>query len=221
MIAIERAHTPNFERGRKGFKPEAFVIHVTEGSAASALDWFSRRKAGVSAHYLVTRQGKVYQFVGDEDTAWHAGRIKNPRWNLLKPGINPNLYTIGIEHEGSASDTWTPKQLAASAELIINRAKKHAILITREKLVEHRLIYSGKTCPGNLDVDRLHAEIILKLSRESSVPRPGEKRWSNYFGEYLILTNYVSDDEWYYARESDLKRQGIRASTPWSLMPER
>ncbi|RLG70037.1 MAG: N-acetylmuramoyl-L-alanine amidase, partial [Candidatus Iainarchaeum archaeon] len=92
--------SPNFWKGRRGFKPEAIVIHITEGTASSTIDWFTRIESQVSSHYLIDRSGKVYQFVKEEDTAWHAGKVVQASWKLLKQGVNPNFYTIGIELEG-------------------------------------------------------------------------------------------------------------------------
>lgn len=216
-LTIERAPTPNFAKGRQGYKPEAFVIHVTEGKAEGTLSWFASSKSGVSAHYLVLKDGGIVQFVDDADTAWHAGRVDQPSWPLLKPRVNPNLYTIGVEHEGGKTDTWTQPQLRSSAALILDRAAAHRIPLHRERLVEHNRIFKGKSCPGGLNVNSLFAEISRQA--QASAPKPGDRVRSEYFGENLILTSYVSDREWYFVRESELRRMGVRAATAWSQMP--
>jgi len=82
------------------------VIHTTEGTAQSAIDWFKNPASGVSAHYVISRQGTVYQLVRDEDIAYHAGN-----WAY-------NQRSIGIEHERYGANNWTEAQFAASVELV-------------------------------------------------------------------------------------------------------
>lgn len=47
---------------------------------------------GVSAHYLIDRQGNIYQLVKDSDIAYHAGRSRLPNGDT-----NVNASSIGIE----------------------------------------------------------------------------------------------------------------------------
>lgn len=99
-MAIQWIGSPNRDKGREGFRPEAIVIHIMEGTLQGTDAWFSNEESGVSAHYAIGKYGESHQYVGESDRAWHAGRIVSPTWRLLKPDINPNWYTIGIEHEG-------------------------------------------------------------------------------------------------------------------------
>jgi N-acetylmuramoyl-L-alanine amidase len=139
----------NFLHGRPGsLHPAAIVIHISEGSLVSADAWFNNDSAQVSAHYCVGRAGEVHQYVSEEDTAYHAGSPVNPTWPLLRPHVNPNFYTVGIEHEGRAQDEWTEVQYAASAQLVLDIARRWAIPIDAEHIVMHREIRGNKTCPG-------------------------------------------------------------------------
>jgi N-acetylmuramoyl-L-alanine amidase len=95
-------------KGRGGFRPEAVVIHVMEGTLVGTDSWFNNPASKVSAHYGVGRDGTIHQYVSETDTAFHAGRRSKPTWGLIKDGINPNLYTIGIEHEGDGGSAWPP-----------------------------------------------------------------------------------------------------------------
>ncbi len=90
------------------------VIHTTgitesfdEGSVKNS---FNSSSHLASAHYMITRTGKVIQFVRDRDVAWHAGNY------------DYNLRSIGIEHEGYANDpnvyTKYPAMADASAKLV-------------------------------------------------------------------------------------------------------
>jgi N-acetyl-anhydromuramyl-L-alanine amidase AmpD len=87
----------------------AVTIHDVEGSYAGCISWFNNCAAGVSAHYVVrSSDGQITQMVYEADKAWHVG--------------SANPYTIGIEHEGYASQTgwYTNAMYAASANLCID-----------------------------------------------------------------------------------------------------
>jgi N-acetyl-anhydromuramyl-L-alanine amidase AmpD len=223
MIHITPLLIPgNHATGRSGHRPEALVIHVMEGTMESTLSWFRSPASKVSAHYGVSRAGEVVQYVRDEDTAWHAGRVLRPTAEMVleRPGVNPNLWTIGIEHEGGAEQEPTHVQLTASSELMQDLSTRWEIPLDLRHVIPHRAIYAAKTCPGRIDVGTL-VEMATSGARgpASSAPAPGSRRWSNYLGEYVILTRYVSDREWYFVRESELRKMGERASAAWSEMP--
>jgi hypothetical protein len=220
----------NHASGRSGHRPEALVIHVMEGTMESTLSWFRSPVSKVSAHYGVSRAGEVVQYVRDEDTAWHAGRVLRPTAEMVleRPGVNPNLWTIGIEHEGGADQEPTSVQLAASAELMAMLADRWTIPLDLRHVIPHRAIFAAKTCPGRIDVGTLVelatrdggvAEAGTGAASGATAPVPGTRRWSDYLGEYVILTRYVNDRDWYFVRESELRKTGERASAAWSEMP--
>lgn len=151
----------NFTAGRRKFQPEAIVIHIMEGTLAGTDSWFGNRISNVSAHYGIGKNGEVHQYVQETDTAWHAGRVNNPSWSGMKRTtsgmyINPNLYTIGIEHEGNENTEWTDSTYAASSAMIKDIAMRWKIPMDRVHVIGHHEIYSLKTCPGNkVDLNKL------------------------------------------------------------------
>ncbi|HYX54186.1 MAG TPA: peptidoglycan recognition family protein [Candidatus Limnocylindrales bacterium] len=141
----------NFRPGRPlGFKPEAIVIHIAVGSLPSVDSQFNNPASKVSAHYCVGKKGQVHQYVHETDTAFHAGIVVNPSWPLLKPDVNPNFYTIGIEHEGLPDDVWPESQLATSAALVSAIAQRWNIPLDDQHVIRHHQIRASKTCPGNV-----------------------------------------------------------------------
>ena len=110
---IEKVNTPNFIKGRKGKKILAIVNHITAGLMPGTLSWMQNPAAKVSAHYLVTKTGKIYQLVDEEDTAFGAGIVNKPDW-ILYDGTNPNFYTLSIEHEALAGEALTDIQYQAT-----------------------------------------------------------------------------------------------------------
>jgi len=143
------ARAGNFTVGRRGFTPQAIVIHIMAGTMQSTRNWFNNPAATVSAHYGVGRDGSIEQYVHENDTAHHAGIVDRPSWPLLKPGVNPNYYTIGVEHEGTGAETsWPDAQLAASRALAVIIARRWNIPLDADHIVLHHQIRFGKTCPG-------------------------------------------------------------------------
>jgi len=153
-------------RGRKGYKPDAVVVHIMEGTLRGTDAWFNDLRSKVSAHYGVGKNGEVHQYVHEADTAWHAGRkTSDATWKLLRRTPNPNYYTIGIEHEGKADEPWTDAMYRASAYLIRDICTRWSIPMDRDHIVGHREIYPRKTCPG----DGVDLERLVRLVREEAV----------------------------------------------------
>lgn len=153
---------------RRGRTPLAIVNHIVEGTAQSCISWFtSPNNNGSSTHFLVGKDGRVYQFVAIEDNAWGNGialsAIPQATSNLVKsrPNDNPNWYSVSIEHEGRHAETQgelTSKQLASTIMLhsyIINYVKekyKTTIPANRAHIIGHNEISPREkpNCPGNL-----------------------------------------------------------------------
>jgi N-acetylmuramoyl-L-alanine amidase len=153
--------SPHHTSGRKKYRPEAIVIHIMEGTLSGTDSWFRDSRSKVSAHYGIGKKGEIHQYVSEMNTAWHAGRVNAPTWALIKSAgnglyINPNYYTIGIEHEGSEETDWTEEMYKASADLIKDISNRWNIPLDRNHIIGHNEIYSLKTCPGfKVDMNRL------------------------------------------------------------------
>lgn len=174
MNIIEKK-SPNFWSGRKGYRPEAVVIHIMDGTLVGTDSWFANTTSQVSAHYGIGKNGEVHQYVQENDAAWHAGRVDAPVWKLIKPNINPNLYTIGIEHEGKPDDVWTDAMKQSSATLIREICQRWQIPIDRDHIVGHFEIFSKKpNCPATKK--RILDELVALAGQQSpSSPSPVEE----------------------------------------------
>lgn len=107
---------------------DMIVIHVTQGSFASAINWFMDPAAGVSSHYTIrASDGFIGQSVREKDVARHAG---NPSYNRT---------SIGIEHEGYVEDTasFTDALYRSSARLTVYIAYKYGIPVDRRHIIGH------------------------------------------------------------------------------------
>jgi len=104
------------------------VIHTTQGSYSSAINWFQNASANVSAHYVIrSSDGQITQMVREKDIAYHAGN-----WTY-------NTQSVGIEHEGYVSDAswYTDAMYRASAALSRNVCLKYGIPMTRSRIIGH------------------------------------------------------------------------------------
>ncbi len=175
-VTINWNPSPHFS-SRVGYRPEAIVIHIAEGPFTAIGNWFKNPASQVSAHYGVSKVGEIDQYVAEDNSAWHAGNIAHSTWSLLKAGVNPNWYTIGIEHAGFADDPWTNVMYQASANLVREIAQRHSIPLDRDHIIGHREIYGHKTCPGSqVDLAKL-----IALAKGSSAGGSGVVVPSNIY----------------------------------------
>jgi N-acetyl-anhydromuramyl-L-alanine amidase AmpD len=129
--------SPNFGQGRSGYKPEIIVLHIMDGSLVGTDNWFSNPISKVSSHYGAGFAGEIHQYVQDINTAWTQGYHEGATFKLHKPGVNPNLYCLSIEHEGHDLSIVHEAQIAASVELIKSLAAKWNIPIDRDHIIGH------------------------------------------------------------------------------------
>jgi N-acetyl-anhydromuramyl-L-alanine amidase AmpD len=138
--------SPNFWSGRSGFDIKYIVMHGTAGDAQPSLNWLTNPASAASVHYLVDRQGNVYQLVREGDSAWGNGIPE--QGSQFLGGPNPNFFTISIEHERNVDNTSpiTPQQQAASTALVADMRRRHGNL----PLIPHSAIspISRAHCPG-------------------------------------------------------------------------
>ncbi len=112
----------NFDDRADGQSPSMIILHYTGTRTADEArnifcDANSTAAYGrVSPHYMIGEQAEIYQFVGEQKRAWHAGRAS---WGGI---TDINSASIGIEiwntgHEFDCED-FIPAQIDAVIELI-------------------------------------------------------------------------------------------------------
>lgn len=170
--------SPNFS-DREGHSISAIVIHVMEGTFEGTRSWFGSKKSKVSAHYGLSFEGEIDQYVQEENAAWHAGLVVAPTSPLVtdyRKGINPNLYTIGIEHEGTRHSPWPSAMYEASVRLSADICRRRHITPDRVHIIGHREIRADKSCPGDwLDLNRYVADVASLVLEELSLEQRVER----------------------------------------------
>ena len=110
-----------------------FVHYTTAGTFESTKNHFLNRTSQVSAHYVIDKNGDIYQMVKDADKAWHAS--------------SANRTSIGIEHVAKVGDRLTAAQEKSSVNLIKWLMTEYKI--PKENIKAHKQVIST-TCPGNI-----------------------------------------------------------------------
>ncbi len=182
-MTIQQHPSPNYG-SRYGWKPDRIVNHITAGStAAGALATLCDPKREASAHFVIDKDGAIYQLVALDRAAWANGTSISPSDSryyghstlavVRNRCTNANYYTISIEHVCVSGGALTPEQLTASIELhryIITEVKRlYGVTIpaTREYIVGHSEI-NPKTkpdCPG----ERFPFDAILEGLQQKEV----------------------------------------------------
>ncbi len=123
---------------RNGSPIRKIVLHYTTASTASStINHFLNNSKTVSAHYIVDKNGDIYQMVHDSHRAHHCA--------------GSNSDSIGIEHVAVAGDQLTVAQEEASAALIRWLVAEYEISLNR--ITGHNFTpgYTGSTsCPNVL-----------------------------------------------------------------------
>ena len=107
-------------------KIKHLIIHYTGmQSIRASIKRLTAKKYKVSCHYLIGREGKIYQMISDNKVAWHAGKSQ---WKKTK---NLNESSIGIELVNKGHkfgyQKFPPKQIKTLIQLCLRLKKKYKI----------------------------------------------------------------------------------------------
>jgi N-acetylmuramoyl-L-alanine amidase len=91
-----RVSTPNKQSNR--IRPEAIVLHHSDGSYLGGCEWIADPVSKVSYHVLIARDGRRTVFANDTDRAWHAGISS---WQGRR---DLNSWSLGVSWEGNTYD---------------------------------------------------------------------------------------------------------------------
>jgi N-acetyl-anhydromuramyl-L-alanine amidase AmpD len=168
---IGTGSVPKFYPGRKDasgriYRPVAIVMHIMQGTLAGTDSYFQQDSTQASTNFGIGKNGEIHQYVDLKDGAWGNGKVANPNWGILSqfPGVNPNLFTISVEHEGFHDLTkgdfyqFTDAQYEADIKLVAYLCDLYMIPCDRDHIVGHYQIdgVSRAFCPGpTYDFDRV------------------------------------------------------------------
>ena len=152
--------SPNFST--ISHKKIAIVNHIMSGTLTGTDSWFTNPASKVSSHFGVGKKGEIHQYVHLNHSAWANGVVNKPNWPLLQNGVNPNYYTVSIEHEGESGDIMSDAQYQATLALHRWLIRTLGIPVTRDNIIGHYRIDSVNRakCPGTgFPWDRLFQDL--------------------------------------------------------------
>ena len=151
-----RVFTPN--KGNQAIKPEAVVLHHSDGSYRGGCEWIASPVSKVSYHVLIARDGRRTVFCNDTERAWHAGKSN---W-MGRPDLNS--WSLGVAWEGNTYDYPLGDDAMASAiEWLAPRMRKWGIPMSM--VVTHQQVSpSRKTDISPGDADRFRTKLKAALN---------------------------------------------------------
>lgn len=110
--------SPNFDERHPNF----VILHqTTDDTADDALATLTNPDRKVSAHYLIGRDGTLYQLVAEERRAWHAGA------SWWGGNTDLNSSSIGIELDNNGAEPFADAQIARLLTLLRDVKDRHRI----------------------------------------------------------------------------------------------
>ncbi|MCI2400513.1 N-acetylmuramoyl-L-alanine amidase [Aliiroseovarius subalbicans] len=105
--------SPNCGPRRDGLVPELIVLHFTAmADTPAALERLCAPEHEVSAHYLISREGTVFQMVDEALRAWHAGA------GSWAGRGDVNSRSVGVELDNCGGTPFSAAQMDALEDLM-------------------------------------------------------------------------------------------------------
>jgi len=125
--------SPSFDERR----PSIVVLHHTSNDTArQALRTLTDPAREVSAHYVVDRDGTLFQLVDERHRAWHAGVS---RWGAIE---DLNSVSIGIELDNNGREPFPQAQIDALLVLLAEIKSRYSI--PRANFIGHADVAVGR-----------------------------------------------------------------------------
>jgi N-acetylmuramoyl-L-alanine amidase len=114
----EWVRSPSYNERRPSY---VVLHHTSDDSADEALRTLTDPLREVSAHYVVSRDGRIYQLVDERHRAWHAGAS---RWGA---DADLNSSSIGIELDNNGVEPFPAAQIEALVGLLADLKLRYRI----------------------------------------------------------------------------------------------
>lgn len=145
----------------------ALILHHTsEETDEDCIALFQKPESLVSSHFLVGRDGRLYQFVSLEHRSWHAGV------SLLHGRPSLNRTSIGVEISGDGNkEPFTPAQIETTIRVVGILTSmfdlKAPWIAGHQHIAPDRKDDPGELFPWN-EVERQGLDLAERLGQERS-----------------------------------------------------
>ncbi|MBM4372749.1 MAG: N-acetylmuramoyl-L-alanine amidase [Deltaproteobacteria bacterium] len=153
----------NHDERPPGTRVDAVVIHYTDLPLAETLELLCRPGHSASTHYVIDRDGALFQLVPESRRAWHAGMSR------LDGRERVNGFSIGVDlvYGPTLHDGYTESQYARLEDLLSGLSARH--LIPPQRVVGHEHVAwppGRKSDPGPLfDWARIRRHLVGTVLR--------------------------------------------------------
>lgn len=130
----------NFGARRGVFAPDILLLHYTGmADARSAIDWLCCEESGVSCHYVVEEDGRVWQLVEEDKRAHHAGV------GTWEGKDDVNSRSIGIEIVNGGHEYGLPAFPETQMQAMLELSKD---IVARHGIEPRRVLAHSDIAPG-------------------------------------------------------------------------
>ena len=223
---IEWIPSPNHYNGRLGDTPRIIVIHHTDGGISGSIATFQNPANQVSAHYIVSADGRrVVQMVHEYDAAWACEMA--------------NKFTINIECEDYPEGGIVFNGYDTLMALIQGIASRNGITLGVYTIVPHK-VYVNTQCPAGVDIARIvamvtgvptNAPVAIPQGTQTSAPAPSPARQSAHVtspgGLYVRLLNNTKGNPLRLMKNGDgfyftgiVDGEDVQGNNKWFLLED-
>ena len=220
-FAVKRPITSaNYTKGRGGQRVKAVVMHIAAGPLSAVFPTFNHAERQVSAHFCIGKDGTLEQYVSVNDTAYANGLVwKNdrwynpsgsqviPTWQDIVPQVNPNAYTVSVEHEGYPEEKWTQPMYDMNNRLLWWLTEQFNLTyVPHRTLIGHCEIDPvGKpSCPGkNVEYERIAVDTAAIAAAKKFTWMPINTDAALYKFALQNALGYPQTDEFEFVFDSD------------------
>ena len=171
MKLIHKYKSSNFNKRVKNSSPKLIILHYTAMfSFSEALIHLSNPKNKVSSHFLISKNGNIFNLVDVKFRAWHAGMSC---WKKIKD-INSNSIGIEIDNSGHLHkfENYKKEQIKSLMKLLKSLIKKFKIhpinIIGHSDIAPYRKIDPGEKFPWRILYKNKLAFLPKKLIKSKS-----------------------------------------------------
>ena len=181
MKYITKYKSPNYNSRNKS-KISLIIIHYTAlRNTKDAISHLCDKEKKVSAHYLISQDGLIYNLVNEKFRAWHAGQ------SFWQDIIDINSFSIGIELDYNPygkNNKFSYKMISSLKKLILKIKKKYNIskknILAHSDIAPFRKKDPGKYFPWkSLENDKI-------ISNIQNIKKNDIKIIEDWFSKYKI-----------------------------------
>lgn len=144
------------------------TLHATVGGLESSLNWLTTTSPPsnpVSVHRVISKTGRIYKLVSDEEVAWHAGFATVgalPRRNaqgVVTESFNQWSLGIEMENDNTGHDPYPLAQITACVNQVAEWYGSYGTL----PIVAHSWIDRRKSDPAGFDWPLFYRLLFKRL----------------------------------------------------------